>query len=225
LLNPWRQQLAPEVFETAFRPPRTDGSESLRGNLRKAQALLREAGWTVRDGALRNAKGEAMVLEYLDSQEAGARTVTPWSRNLAKLGIEMNFRPVDYALYQQRLRTFKFDITTLAFGGTHNPGPEYADLFGSKAADTEDSSNMAGVKSPAVDAMIARMIGADTPADFIAACRSLERVITHSHFLIPQWSASTHRMVYNSWRLARPEAMPPYAAGEDWAIDTWWSKP
>jgi microcin C transport system substrate-binding protein len=179
----------------------------------------------VRDGALRNAKGEAMVLEYLDSQEAGARTVTPWSRNLAKLGIEMNFRPVDYALYQQRLRTFKFDITTLAFGGTHNPGPEYADLFGSKAADTEDSSNMAGVKSPAVDAMIARMIGADTPADFIAACRSLERVITHSHFLIPQWSASTHRMVYNSWRLARPEAMPPYAAGEDWAIDTWWSKP
>lgn len=225
LLEPWRKQLPPAVFGPAYRAPRTDGSDSLRGNLRKAQALLREAGWTVRDGALRNAKGEPMVLEYLDSQETGARTVTPWSRNLDKLGIELNFRPVDFALYQQRLQTFNFDITSLAFGGTHNPGPEYADLFGSKAADTQDSGNMAGVKSPAVDALVGRMVGADTRPDFLAACRALERAITHSHYLVPQWSASTHRMVYNAWRLARPDAMPPYAAGEDWAIDTWWSKP
>ena len=84
---------------------------------------------------------------------------------------------------------------------------------------------MAGVKSPAVDALIARMIGADSRPEFLAACRSLERAITHSHYLVPQWSASTHRMVYNARRLARPDAMPPYAAGEDWAIDTWWSKP
>jgi microcin C transport system substrate-binding protein len=225
LLEPWRKQLPPAVFGAAYRAPRTDGSDSLRGNLRKAQALLREAGWVVKDGVLRNAKGEPMVLEYLDSQEGGARTVTPWSRNLEKLGIELNFRPVDFALYQQRLQTFKFEITSLAFGGTHNPGPEYADLFGSKAADTEDSGNMAGVKSPAVDALIGRMIAADTRPEFLAACRALERTITHSHYLVPQWSASTHRMVYNAKRLARPEAMPPYAAGEDWAIDTWWAKP
>jgi microcin C transport system substrate-binding protein len=225
LLDPWRQQLPPAVFGPAYRSPRTDGSDSLRGNLRKAQSILRDAGWVFKDGALRNAKGEPMVLEYLDSQETGARTVTPWSRNLAKLGIELNFRPVDFALYQQRLRNFSFDITSLAFGGTHNPGPEYADLFGSKAADTEDSGNMAGVKSPAVDALIGRMVGADSRTDFLSACRALERAITHSHYLVPQWSASTHRMVYNAWRLARPETMPPYAAGEDWAIDTWWKKP
>ena len=225
LLSPWQTQLPPAVFGPTYRAPRTDGADSLRGNLRKAQALLRESGWTVKDGALRNAKGEAMVFEYLDSAETGARTVTPWSRNLEKLGIELNFRPVDFALYQQRLRTFNFDITSLAYGGTHNPGPEYADLFGSKAADTEDSGNMAGVKSPAVDALIGRMVGADTRPGFLSACRALERVITHSHYLVPQWSASTHRMVYNAWRLDRPEAMPPYAAGEDWAIDTWWKKP
>ena len=225
LMEPWRNQLPPAVFGLAYRAPRTDGADSLRGNLRKAQALMREAGWTVKDGALRNGKGEAMVFEYLDSAETGARTVTPWSRNLEKLGIELRFRPVDFALYQQRLRTFNFDITSLAYGGTHNPGPEYADLFGSKAADTEDSGNMAGVKSPGVDALIGRMVGADTRPEFLSACRALERVITHSHYLVPQWSASTHRMVYNTWRLDRPEAMPPYAAGEDWAIDTWWKKP
>ena len=224
LLDPWRAKIPSATFGAAYRAPRTDGADSLRGNLRQAQDLLREAGWTVKDGALRNAKGEPMVLEYLDSAETGARTVTPWSRNLEKLGIELKFRPVDFALYQQRLRTFNFDITSLAYGGTHNPGPEYADLFGSKAADTEDSGNMAGVKSPAVDALVARMVGAESHPGFLSACRALERVITHSHYLVPQWSASTHRMVYNARRLARPEAMPPYATGEDWAIDTWWSR-
>jgi len=225
LLQPWQAQLPPAVFGAAFRAPRTDGDDSLRGNLRKAQSLLREAGWTVQGGVLRNAQGQALELEYLDSNESGARVVTPWARNLEKLGIQLRFRPVDFALYQQRLRTFNFDITSLAYGGTHNPGPEYADLFGSKAADTEDSGNMAGVKSPAVDALIGRMVGASTRPDFLAACRALDRVIMQSHYLVPQWSASTHRMVYNAWRLGRPAAMPPYAAGEDWAIDTWWSKP
>lgn len=186
--------------------------------------MLREAGWTVQGGVLRNAQGQALELEYLDSNEAGARVVTPWARNLEKLGIQLRFRPVDFALYQQRLRTFNFDVTSLAYGGTHNPGPEYADLFGSKAADTEDSGNMAGVKSPAVDAIIGRMVQADNRPDFLAACRALDRVIMHSHYLVPQWSASTHRMVYNSWKLDRPAAMPPYAGGENWAIDTWWTK-
>ncbi len=224
LLDPWRAQLPAAVFGPAYRAPRTDGNDSLRGNLRRAQALLREAGWTVQGGVLRNAQGQALELEYLDSNEAGARVVTPWARNLEKLGIQLRFRPVDFALYQQRLRTFNFDVTSLAYGGTHNPGPEYADLFGSKAADTEDSGNMAGVKSPAVDAIIGRMVQADNRADFLAACRALDRVIMHSHFLVPQWSASTHRMVYNSFRLNRPESMPPYAGGENWAIDTWWAK-
>jgi microcin C transport system substrate-binding protein len=224
LLARWRAQLSPAVFGPAYRSPRTDGEDSLRGNLRKAQALLREAGWTVKDGKLRNAKGELMVLEYLDGNDASARMVAPWVRALDKLGIELRFRPVDFALQQERWRTFNFDIVTVAYGGTHTPGPEYADLFGSKAADTTDSSNLAGVKSPAVDDLIARMVAADTRPEFLAACRALERVITHGHYLVPQWSSITHRMVYNAWRLARPEAMPPYATGEDWAIDTWWAK-
>lgn len=224
LLQPWRAQLPATVFGPAYRSPRTDGEHSLRANLRQAQALLREAGWVVKDGALRNAQGVPFSIEYLDSAETGARVVTPWVRNLEKLGIELTFRPVDFALYQERLRTFNFDITSLAYGGTHNPGPEYADLFGSKAASTEDSGNMAGVRSPAVDALIAHMVDAGTHPEFLAACRALERVITHGHYLVPQWSASTHRMVYNASRLTRPEKMPPYAAGEDWAIDTWWSR-
>jgi microcin C transport system substrate-binding protein len=224
LLEPWRGKVPPAVFCPMFKPPRTDGESSLRGNLRKARELLKEAGWEVKDGALRNAKGEPLVLEYLDSNEGGARTVSPWIRNLEKLGVQLNFRPVDFALYQQRLQKFEFEITSLAYQGTHTPGQEFADLFGSKAADVEDSGNHAGVKSPAVDAMISRMTGARTKAELLPACRSLERIIAHSHYLIPQWTAGTHRIAYNAWRLAVPATMPPYAQSEAWAIDTWWAK-
>ncbi len=225
LLAPWRTQLTPAVFGPMTVPPRTDPPSSLRANLRQAQALLKAAGWTFRDGALRNAQGQAFALEFLDSNEGSARVVTPWARNLEKLGITLSFRPVDFALYQQRLQKFEFDMTSLAYGGTHNPGQEYADLFGSKAADQEDSGNMSGLKSPAVDALISHMTAAKTQAQLLPACRALERVIAHSHVLIPQWSASTHRMVFNNWRLDQPTAMPPYAQGEGWAIDTWWAKP
>ncbi len=225
LLAPWRKQLPPEVFGPMTLPPRTDAPSSLRANLRQAQALLKAAGWEVHGGQLRNAQGKVFEIEYLDSNESSARVVTPWARNLEKLGITLKFRPVDFALYQQRLQKFEFDITSLAYGGTHNPGQEYADLFGSKAADQEDSGNLSGLKNPAVDVLISTMTRANTKADLLPACRALERVIAHSHLLIPQWSAPTHRMVFNDWRLAQPASMPPYAQGESWAIDTWWAKP
>jgi len=224
LLQPWRKDIPADAFGLMATAPRTDGTSSLRANLRQAQALLKAAGWEVRDGALRNAQGKVFGIEYLDSNEGSARVVTPWARNLEKLGIQLNFRPVDFALYQQRLQKFEFDITSLAYGGTHNPGQEYADIFGSKAADIEDSGNLSGVKNPAVDALINKMTSAKTKAELLPACRALERVISHSHLLIPQWTAGTHRMVYNNWHIAKPATMPPYAQGESWAIDTWWAK-
>lgn len=230
LMEPWRKQIPAAAFGPMTVPPSTDPPSSLRANLRRAQALLREAGWEVQDGVLRSvsaqgvAKGDALALEYLDSAETGIRSVAPWMRNLEKLGIQLRFRSVDFALYQQRLQKFDFDITSLAYQGTNNPGQEFADMFGSKAADTEDSGNFPGVKNPAVDAMIAAMTAAKTEARLLPACHALDRIISHGHYLIPQWTAPTHRMAYNAWRLARPEALPPYSKGESWAIDTWWAK-
>ena len=225
LMTPFRADIPPAAFGPAFEPPRTDGSDNgLRENLRRAQHLLAEAGWRVLDGVLVNAQGQPLVLEYLDSNEGGARVVTPWMRNLEKLGIHLNFRPVDFALYQQRLQKFDFDITTIAYQGTLNPGQEYADLFGSRAADTEDSGNLAGVKNPAIDSLISHMVGARSHPEFLAACRALERVVSHSHYLLPQWYSPVHRLAYNAWRLDKPAVVPPYFRGEAWAIDTWWAR-
>ncbi len=225
LMAPYQKDIPPAAFGPAYEPPRTDGSDNgLRENLRRAQHLLAEAGWRVLDGVLVNAQGQPLVLEYLDSNEGGARVVTPWMRNLEKLGIRLNFRPVDFALYQQRLQKFDFDITTIAYQGTLNPGQEYADLFGSRAADTEDSGNLAGVKNPAIDSLISHMVGARTHPDFLAACRALEREVSHSHYLLPQWYSPVHRLAYNAWRLDKPAVVPPYFRGEAWAIDTWWAR-
>ena len=230
LMAPWRKQIPAAAFGPMTVPPSTDPPSSLRANLRRAQALLREAGWEVQDGVLRSvsapgvARGAPFELEYLDSAETGVRSVAPWQRNLEKLGVVLKFRSVDYALYQQRLQKFDFDVTTIAYQGTNNPGQEFADLFGSQAADTENSGNFTGVKSPAVDAMITAMTEAKTEAQLLPACHALDRIIAHGHYLIPQWTAPTHRMAYNAWRLARPEALPPYSPGEMWAVNTWWSK-
>ncbi len=224
LLAPFRAQLPASVFGPMAEPPTTDGATTLRDNLRRAQQLLKDAGWEFKDGALRNARGEPFVLEYMDSNEGGIRTLSAWMRNLEKLGITLRFRSVDFALYQQRLQKFDFDITTIAYQGTNNPGQEFADLFGSQAADQEDSGNFPGVKNPAVDAAIAAMVSAKTLEQMLPACHALDRIIAHEHYLIPQWSAGTHRMAFNAWRLARPDVVPPYSPGEMWAVETWWSK-
>lgn len=232
LLQPFEKDLPAGTLGPIQAPPRTDGAQgeeggehTLRGNLRKAQKLLADAGWKVgSDGLLRNAKGEPLVLEYLDSNEGGAKVVSTWTRNLEKLGITLKLRVVDFALYQQRMDKFDFDIISLNIPGTNNPGQEYAELFGSAAADQEGSGNFIGLKSPAVDAMIAQMNSAKTEEQLLPACHALERIIVAGHYLIPQYYAGSHRMVYDAWRLVVPPQIPAYAPGETWVINNWWAR-
>lgn len=224
LLKPFEASLPPGTLGPLSEPPRTDTEGGLRANLRRAQRLLAEAGWTVQNGALRNAQGEAMELEYLDSGESGVKLVSSWTRNLQKLGITLNVRSVDYALYQQRMDKYDFDIVTLNVPGTHNPGQEYAELFGSAAADQEGGSNYVGLKSRAVDTIIAQMAAAPSERQLLPACHALERIIVQGHYLIPQYYSGTHRMVYDAWRLALPAQIPPYSPGELWAVYTWWAR-
>ena len=229
LLEPFRASLPADTYGPMTLQPRTDGSNSLRANLRQARQLLKEAGWEFRDGALRNAAGVALTVELLDSSEAKSETTTAsWQRALEKLGIELKYRTVDAALYFERLKTFEFELTGVAFAGTHFPGSEYADLFGSKAAETPDSNNVGGIKSPAIDALIARMAGADNRDAFLGACRALDRVIAHGYYMVPAWTSTESRVAYTAWKLARPATVPPYPPEGVpymvWPMTTWWAR-
>ena len=229
LLEPHRKDLWPEVFGPMAVPPRTDDGHTLRDNLLKARDLLAQAGWTYRDGALRNAKGEPFVIEFLDSVEArGATTTAAWRRALEQLGIDFRLREVDFALWQQRLESNTFDMVSISFPGTHFPGSDYADLFGSKAADIPGSGNYSGIKNPAIDALLARLTSAQNKGDFTAACRALDRVIAHGHYLIPAWTTTGRRIAYSAWKLARPDVIPPYPPEGvpymDWFMTAWWAR-
>jgi microcin C transport system substrate-binding protein len=218
LLEPFRSQLPAETFGPMAVPPRTDGANSLR-----------EAGWTLRDGALRNAKGEAFTLELLDSTEGrSASTLASWQRALEKLGIAMKFRTVDFALYQERLDSFNFEMVGISFPGTHFPGADYLDFFGSKAAATPGSMNVSGIRNPAVDAILARITAAENHGEFLTACRALDRVVAHGHYMIPAWTSSEQRVAYNAWTLERPAVVPPHPPEGvpymDWPMTVWWAR-
>jgi microcin C transport system substrate-binding protein len=223
LMEPYRALIPADAFGTAARQPNADGQDNLRANLRRAQALLKDAGWTVKDGVLRNAQGWPMVIEYIDSQESKGATLSSWQRNLAKLGIVLKLRATDFALYQQRLQKFDYDMASLAFPGTNSPGSEYADLFGSKAATVEDSGNYSGIQNKAVDSLINTMVTAQNKTDFYASCKALERVISHSHIMVPQWYGGQHNVAYNPRKIIKPAITPQYYRADGWLIGNWWS--
>ena len=225
LLAPLRKNLDPKVFtQPVPLPPSTDAPSSLRENLRKARELLAAAGWTYRDGALRNQKGEAFTLEYLDAGGSGERLVTPWFQALARLGIEGQYRRADFALIQKRLDVFDFDLFTIRIPGSESPGTELVDRFGSGSADTEGSGNLIGVKDPAVDALLEKVVSAHKRAELVAALRSLDRVMRHGHFVVQQYYSTTYRIAYRAGKFEQPKVMPDYYQPEDWVVSTWWRK-
>jgi microcin C transport system substrate-binding protein len=222
VLEPLRNKLSEKIFSHEVpQPPSTDPPSSLRNNLERARELLAAAGWTYRDGALRNAKGEAFVLEYMDSG-GGERVITPYIQALAKLGIRLDYRRADFALYQKRLNVFDFDLFTLRVPGNEAPGADLLDFLGSQSADTEGSSNWIGVRDPAVDAIVNLAVSATTRPELVARLRALDRVLRHGHYVIPQWFSSTHRVAYRAGKFEQPEVKPLYYTADNWVVSTWW---
>ena len=224
VLLPLKKHLPEQVFAKEVPlPPSTNPPGSLRDNLRKARDLLAAAGWTYRDGALRNAKGEAFTLEYLDSG-GGERLIAPYFQALAKLGIAGEYRRADFALIRKRLDVFDFDLFTVRVPGTEAPGAELLDRYGSQSADTEGSSNLMGIKDPAIDALLNQAVASRTRPELIARLRALDRVLRHGHFVVPQFYSTSYRIAYRSGKFEQPKVMPQYYQAEDWVISTWWRK-
>jgi microcin C transport system substrate-binding protein len=223
LLEPLRDKLRPEVFGPVPLSPRTAPPRSLRQNLREAQALLKDAGWEYRDGALRNARGEPFAIEFLNDQPGLVRIVGPFQKALEKLGIEFNYRFVDFSLAKQRMDQFEFEMTTERLPGTTAPGSELLDRWGSKAAATPGSSNIWGIADPAVDALLQKVVGAKTRPELGAAMRALDRVLTNGYYSVPQYYGSDFLVGYRPRPFVLPATIPPYYDVNNWAMSTWWA--
>ena len=223
ILETVRDKVPPEVFTTPYTNPVNGNPENVRANLREATRLLREAGYEVRNQKLVNAKtGEAMSIEILTEDPNIERFILFYKPSLERLGITVTVRTVDDPQYENRLRSWDFDIIIASWPESLSPGNEQRDFWGSPAADTPGSRNYIGIKNPAVDKLIERVIFAKNRAELIAATKALDRVLLWNHYVVPQFTSDTTRTA--RWdRFGRPDPLPKYGSSAFPTI--WWWDP
>lgn len=218
LLEPFRDELPPEVFTKAYEPPHTDGSGNIRDNLRAALGLLKEAGYSVKDEKLVNDKtGQQLQFEILLEQPEFERIVLPLTANLRRLGVAARVRTVDPAQYEERMRSFDFDMAVVVIGESLSPGNEQRDSWGSASADQRGGRNLMGIKSKAVDALVDLVIAAPDRASLVTRAHALDRVLLWGFYVIPNWHISAFRIAY--WdKFGRPDVAPKYGIN----LSSWW---
>ena len=229
LLGPLRAQLTRDVFEKEVpQSPVTSldphSGQTLRDHLRLARDLLAAAGWTVQEGVLKNAQGQRFSIEFLDNSGGMGRVVTPFAKNLEKLGMQVNYKVIDFALLQKRMDVFDFDVISNRTVGSEAPGTELLERFGSRSAEVEGSGNVIGLQSPAVDALLDKAVSANTRPQLIAALKALDRVLRHGHYVVPHWYGAVHRVAWRAAKFDRPAVTPRYYQPDNWVTNVWWSR-
>jgi microcin C transport system substrate-binding protein len=220
ILNTVRDKVPPELFTQPYTNPVGGDPQKVRDNFRQAIALFREAGYEVRDTKLVNAKtNEPFSVEFLVEDPATQRFVLFYKPSLERIGVGVSVRMVDAAQYENRLRQWDFDVIVASWGESLSPGNEQRGYWGSQAADQPGSRNLVGIKNPAVDSLIDRIVFSKDRDDLVAATKALDRVLLWNFYVVPQWTYGKQRTA--RWdRFGHPENMPKYGAA---AFPTvWW---
>ncbi len=221
ILECLRKRLPRTVFWPPVKPPETDGTGWPRENLRQSFALLKEAGYEVRDLKLVNIEtGEPFRFEILLVSPAFERIVLPFKRNLARLGIDVPVRLVDQSQYINRLRQYDFDSVISGWGQSESPGNEQRDYWGSAAANRPGGRNLIAIATPEIDALIELLIEAPDRDSLVARTRALDRVLLAGHWVVPNWHIAAQRIVY--WDIFGRPKNSPYKGV---SIMTWWLDP
>ena len=220
ILETVRDKVPADVFTKPFKNPVGGTAENVRANLREAIRLLKEAGYEIRNQKLVSAKsGEQFSIEFLTYDPNSERFVLFYKPALERLGITVSVRTVDEAQFVNRERSWDFDSITAVWPQSLSPGNEQRDFWSTTAADRNGSRNYAGIKNPAVDALIERIIFAKDRAELVAATRALDRVLLWNHYVVPQFTYNKTRAA--RWdRFGRPEKLPQYGSAAFPTI--WW---
>jgi microcin C transport system substrate-binding protein len=222
ILEPVRAQVPPEVFTTPYTNPVGGSPEAIRANLNQAIRLLKEAGYDLQNRRLINvATGEPLTVEFLLSDPAYERVVLFHRPSLERLGITVSIRTVDHSQYQNRLRNRDYELLFEQWGQSLSPGNEQRFYWGSQFADEPGSRNLIGIKNPAVDKLINRVVFAHDRNELVAATRALDRVLLWNHYVVPQyypffdWTAR--------WdRFSHPDKVARYSSIGSFPTIWWW---
>lgn len=229
LLTPFRDKLPESVFTTVWKPVINGSPDKLREHLLQAKQLLDEAGWKLEDGVLQkdltleDGRVERTKLEFevMLVQQGFERILAPFERNLNKLGIKIHYRSIDTAVYQKRQDDFQYDMVVTVFSQSQFPGNELMNIWHSTSVQQSGSNNLMGLHDPVVDALIEKIIYAETRPELLVAVHALDRVLLHQEYIVPNWFINVHRVAF--WdKFGQPPSLPLYYQSEDWAIQTWW---
>jgi len=219
ILETVRGQVPGEVFTTEYKNPVGGSPENVRNNLREGMRLLKEAGYEIKDRKLVGANGAPLEIELLSYDPSFERVMLFFKPSLERLGLTVNVRSIDATQYENRLRSWDFDIVVASWGQSLSPGNEQREFWGSQAASRPGSRNLVGIADPAIDKLIDRVIFATDRDDLVAATKALDRVLLWHHFVVPQWTYGKVRTA--RWdRLGRPDPMPKYGMAA--FPDIWW---
>jgi len=219
ILETVRDKVPSEVFTTPYANPVGGNPEAVRGNLREAMKLLKEAGYDIRERKLVDAAGKPVSVEILVQDPSAERIALFYKPSLERIGVTTSIRVVDDAQYQNRIRSFDFDIVMDVWGESLSPGNEQREFWGSQSADQPGSKNVVGIKNPAVDALIDKVIFAKDRAGLVAATKALDRVLLWNFYVVPQFTYPFSR--YARWdRFSHAEPLPKY--GRSGLPALWW---
>jgi microcin C transport system substrate-binding protein len=223
ILETVRAEVPAEVFTTPYANPVGGNPDAVRENLREGLRLLKEAGYEVRDRKLVDTRtGTQLALELLGEDPSFERVMLFFKPSLERLGMAVSVRTIDPTQYENRLRSWDFDIVVSSWGESLSPGNEQREYWGSQAADMAGSRNIIGIKNPAIDKLIDRVIFTKDRDDLVAATRALDRVLLWNHYVVPQWNYPKVRTA--RWdRFGRPTELPKY--GLSGFPSLWWFDP
>jgi microcin C transport system substrate-binding protein len=211
------------LFDPLAKNPKSPDALALRANLKKAQNLLKEAGWVYKDGALRDDTGKTLELEFLYAAASVEPVLSPFARNLEKLGIAFKYKRTDQAIIQKREAEFDFDMTVSILGGSSSPGNELYDDFSSASAKTNGSGNVVGVSDPLIDELIEVIVQSPDRKRLSAAARALDRILLKNYYLIPMYYSGQY-FVASKPHLGHTKDVPPHSLASIWIVTMWWDQ-
>ncbi|MCR4281594.1 MAG: extracellular solute-binding protein [Bauldia sp.] len=218
ILETVRDKVPPEVFTTEYKNPVNGDPQAVRDNLRRAVELMQEAGYKLEGAKMVGPDGKPATVELLLNGPVIERVAIPYQKSLERIGITMTIRTADSSQFVNRLRSRDFDMVYTGWGESNSPGNEQLDFWGSAAADRESSRNYAGIRDPAVDALINRIIFSKDRAELVAATKALDRVMMADQYVIPSYTILPDRIAY--WdRFGHPDPYPKFSIGFP---TVWW---
>ena len=220
LLEPFADDLVPDALD-AYALPASDGAPRNRANMRRAAALLEEAGWTVQGDTLRNADGQPFTFTILLQQGQNEAVTNVFADALRQLGIRIDVQLVDAAQYNARRSDYDFDMIINSWNMSLSPGNEQMLYWGSAGIETPGTRNYMGLDTPAAEAMIDTLLTTRDADEFTAAVQALDRVLTTGRYVIPFWFSDVSRIAHRA-DLHYPETLPVYGDWIGWMPEVWW---